>query len=218
MRIAESVITAYQQDVGELSVEYETWMSLETLGETLGSVHERRLPAKDAWGHPLRFRIGEGGHVLASDGPDGLPVLEPVRALWGDDIVLMGGKFLDPSMVTMSILRTLGTAIESYAVDHDAYPGPTNGVVPASTLEPLLVPVYILELPTSDAWGNPILVYGEPAGYLLLSLGADGKAETEYDPRKTGVWQKGAGATRTPGRDMLFTNGQFTQWPDHLAP
>src|SRR5436309_12600716 len=55
---------------------------------------------------------------------------------------------------TMSDLRSIGTAIESYQVDNGFPPGTTSGAV--STISPVLEPTFIKVLPTKDAWKTGI--------------------------------------------------------------
>src|SRR6185295_6742843 len=54
---------------------------------------------------------------------------------------------------TLADIRTIGTAIEAYAVDTNVYP--LSGDLPA--LAAVLEPVYIRTLPRKDGWGNPLI-------------------------------------------------------------
>ena len=103
---------------------------------------------------------------------------------------------------TVANIRAMGTAIERYAIDNDSYPTTSD----LQTLESLLEPTYIAKLPTADSWRHG-LVYqpGTPAGagYTIRSLGKDGVAQ----PSPPG------GPTHTFDDDIVYVNGQFTQWP-----
>jgi hypothetical protein len=222
MRVAEAVLHAYEENGGKPVEMDDGPISPRDLQEKLGSPYGERLPSKDGWGRALRYWRSHDQWMITSSGPDGrddpgmsAPITD--RLVWVDDIVLVGKKFLSPSSVMMSTLRTLGTAIEAYAVDKDLYPGPTNGLVPVSEVERALVPIYLRELPKRDAWGNAILYYSDARSYLLVSLGSDGKPDAEYDPRTAG-WGQGKGETASPQSDLLFVNGQFTQWPANMDP
>ena len=84
---------------------------------------------------------------------------------------------------TASAIRTLATACESYAIDHDRYPaaGPT-----AAELAPLLEPTYVEAVPALDGWGRPIRyeALDGALGYRLESWGRDGLDVPEPDGEK----------------------------------
>jgi general secretion pathway protein G len=103
---------------------------------------------------------------------------------------------------TMADLRSVGTAIESYAVDTNLYP--TSATVAA--LKTVLEPIYIRTLPAQDAWKNG-LTYTPNAGtgYTVGSGGKDGGALTVV----------GAGGATTNFNDaIIFINGSFVQYPE----
>lgn len=104
---------------------------------------------------------------------------------------------------TMSDLRSVGTAIESYAVDMNFYPsGSLAGV------EGVLEPVYIKTMPTRDGWNNT-LVWTDGAvvnqGYTVGSGGKNGGALTVVG---TG------GGTALFNDAIIFSDGQFVQYPE----
>src|SRR5262245_57595467 len=66
---------------------------------------------------------------------------------------LLPAKRRGGQMRTMANLRALGTAVEAYAEDHNAYP---PGKTTVAELEPYLVPDYIKNLPLQDYWGNDL--------------------------------------------------------------
>jgi general secretion pathway protein G len=103
---------------------------------------------------------------------------------------------------TMADIRSVGTAIESYAVDTNRYPTSANMTALATVLQP----IYIRTLPTTDGWKNQ-MVYTPSAGtgYTLGSGGKDGGALTVV----------GAGGATTNFNDaMIFIDGAFVQYPD----
>ncbi len=114
---------------------------------------------------------------------------------------------------TMADMRSLATAIESYAVDHDVYPSATCsgyttvGSALSDTSFSSLSPTYIANAPKSDGWGHS-LVYGRgPAGnaYNILSYGRNGTAGPLV-----------CGTTTSFNDDILFSNGVFLQWPEGI--
>lgn len=99
---------------------------------------------------------------------------------------------------TMADMRSIGVAIESYAVDHDVYPV-VNSI---EELRPLVEPQYIAQLPLTDAWGNPLRVGSEAEGYWIVSPAKDG-----------GIQECNGGPTTSLEADICFANGEFVQWP-----
>jgi len=103
---------------------------------------------------------------------------------------------------TMADIRSIGTAVEAYAVDNNIYPTAAN----MAAAQPVLEPVYIKKVPLSDGWNN-LLIF-EPgtssgAGYTLESYAKGGA-----DNGDTG------GKTNAFADDIVFVDGQFTQWPE----
>lgn len=102
---------------------------------------------------------------------------------------------------TMADLRSVGTAIDSFAHDHDAYPTAAD----IETLRELLEPEYIRAMPTTDGWNHPLSVEADPTGYRLSSPGKDGVPDGCP-----------GGATRMFDADVCYADGRFTQWPDGM--
>src|SRR6058998_374980 len=77
---------------------------------------------------------------------------------------------------TMADMRSVGTAIESYAVDNNFYPkGMTN--VTASGVSGYIAPIYIKTVPTTDGWNNQWDIDSTPttgATYTITSVAKDG--------------------------------------------
>jgi type II secretion system protein G len=104
---------------------------------------------------------------------------------------------------TMADMRSIGTAIESYAVDNNFYPkGMSNAG--SAALTPFLSPIYIKTLPTADGWLNAWDCDSNATGnqYTITSYAKDGTQGTN-----TG------GTTSIFECDIVFANGQFFQWP-----
>ena len=72
---------------------------------------------------------------------------------------------------TLGDMRTLATAIEAYAVDHNEYPKAAS----LDQVVPLIQPVYIRRAPVRDAWGNPFVYASSADGktFRLVSPGSD---------------------------------------------
>jgi general secretion pathway protein G len=102
---------------------------------------------------------------------------------------------------TMGDMRQLGSAVEMYAVDNNTYPRVAN----YANLETLIVPSYVKTVSGVDGWNHPWVFTSDTANgteYTLTSLGKDGKPGVV-----TG------GETAGFDCDIIFSNGQFFQWP-----
>jgi general secretion pathway protein G len=102
---------------------------------------------------------------------------------------------------TMADIRSIGTAVESYAVDNNFYPKVNS----YTAVEPFIEPIYIKTAPTADGWNKAWVFAGDTTNgvtYTLTSLAKDGIASAV-----TG------GMTNDFNCDILFTVGQFFQWP-----
>jgi type II secretion system protein G len=101
---------------------------------------------------------------------------------------------------TMADMRSIGTAIESYSIDFSHYPQASDLATLASVLEP----VYIKKLPQTDGWGNLFDVNSVfNVGYTVESF-----AKAGADDGDSG------GQTTLFTDDIVFVDGQFTQWPE----
>lgn len=116
---------------------------------------------------------------------------------------------------SMSDIRSLSTAIETYAIDLARYPPaaaytlPEGLSLPTGTLaaaRPYLEPTYMRMVPLADGW-NSWFLYGTSAArtdYALGSAGRDGVPETA----------PAFGPTTNLRADILLVNGMFVQWPE----
>lgn len=198
------------------------------------TVHSPRyFPDRDAWGRELLYWSDGYDYMIVSYGADRQPDYDydqpvpydsvrrgTVTRVPQQDIVVVGGEiwqapvFRRWGLATMAMMRSISTAIESYAVDTNFYPGPTNGTVEVSTLASVLSPVYIRLLPTEDEWSYPLLYWSDLRNYAVISTGADGTAEFPYS-----TWQASdflsfpVDQTTEPTRDVVLVNGSFVQWP-----
>ena len=104
---------------------------------------------------------------------------------------------------TMADMRSIGTAIESYAVDNNFYPKGMSNVGSAG-ISTHVSPIYMKTVPTSDGWQNVWHIDSTNTGsqYTVTSYAKDGSLGTN-----TG------GTTADFNCDIVFANGQFFQWP-----
>ena len=107
---------------------------------------------------------------------------------------------------TMSELRSIATALETYNIDNGTYPNVDGSV--AVLLAPLQ-PTYMRFVPTTDGWAHDMLYakldfQADGADYILWSLGRDGQ-----DDGNDGE----GGRTTDLDADIVIFDGRFTQWP-----
>ncbi len=104
---------------------------------------------------------------------------------------------------TMADMRSVGTAIESYAVDNNFYPKGMSNVDAAGVMAHVS-PIYIKTVPTTDGWSNAWDIDSDSNGteYTVTSIAKDATAGTN-----------GGGITGDFECDIVFAGGQFYQWP-----
>ena len=103
---------------------------------------------------------------------------------------------------SMSDLRTICTAVESYAVDTANYP---YGLTTWPTLRAVVNPYFIKNPPDEDGWSNgwEAVTSSDGGQYTMVSLGKDG-----FSSARPG------GQTNDFDCDIVFYNGSFFQWPE----
>lgn len=118
---------------------------------------------------------------------------------------------------TMSDIRTIATAAEAYAIDHDdAYPRAAD----IEELRKFLEPDYVKTLPVKDVWGNAYawLVSPDAKHYRVVSAGAD--SNFAWDSRQIVPVAEGQ-AMRVSERaedDIVYADGRFIQVPKASQP
>lgn len=109
---------------------------------------------------------------------------------------------------SMSDIRTIGTAVEAYAVDWAFYPSETQDVVQTS-LDPHISPVYIKKTPQTDGWRYEFQAVSESRFYTIGSSGRDKVWENTLD---------NTAYDRDPTTDMdcdiIYSNGFFISYPE----
>jgi len=104
---------------------------------------------------------------------------------------------------TMADMRSIGTSIESYAVDNNFYPkGMSNAG--SATITGFVSPIYMKTVPTTDGWQNNWDADSNATGsqYTITSNAKDATQGTNS-----------GGTTTNFDCDIVFANGQFFQWP-----
>ena len=95
---------------------------------------------------------------------------------------------------TVADIRMISEGIEAYQNDHAFYPVIENGTVSMLGTD---LEVYIRKFNDLDAWAEPIY-------YESISLGWNGVSNLPYVE----------GPTRTFDADIVFSDGNFIQWPE----
>jgi len=109
---------------------------------------------------------------------------------------------------SMADLRTIGTAVEAYAVDMAFYPTFAEGAITASaTIVGNLEPTYVKTVPREDGWRTNFYASSQSRFYTLASAARDkilSGALTSYS----------AGITSDMDCDIVYSNGSFVQYPE----
>ena len=114
---------------------------------------------------------------------------------------------------TMADIRSIGTAVEAYAVDNNRYPAINAAAITTGTadgtLGGALTPVYMKTLPVNDGWAKAMGYVAPNDGslYTIWSTGKGGQAASSEPPS--------AGGKQTSfTSSIIFSGGQFVQWPE----
>ena len=101
---------------------------------------------------------------------------------------------------TMADMRSLGTAVESYAVDNNVYPQATSAAALKTIVE---AGAYMKNMPTQDGWSHDFQVASVTTEYTLYSKGKT----------NTGAATCASGTTSDFSDSICFINGQFLRYP-----
>ncbi len=103
---------------------------------------------------------------------------------------------------TMSDLRTISTAVEAYATDTASYP---RAIPDWASLKGIINPFFIKNPPDVDGWntGWDAATSSNGSDYTVCSLGKDAAAGS-----------RAGGRTTDFQCDIVFSDGQFFQWPE----
>jgi len=110
---------------------------------------------------------------------------------------------------TMADIRSVATAVESFAVDENRYPAQRQlGLI--GEIAGRLEPTYIRTLPRVDAWGGRLLYWSDGEDYLIVSGGQDLMPETDL----RGLRALEAGPSQGGDEDIVYSGGRFVRWPE----
>ena len=112
---------------------------------------------------------------------------------------------------SMSDMRTIGTAVEAYAVDWSFYPDVAASSQVSGVLSTLISPVYVKKTPASDGWRYNFNCESVSRFYSIGSAARDQ------------IWENGGTLasntySRIPTTDMdcdiVYSNGTFMSYPE----
>ena len=101
---------------------------------------------------------------------------------------------------TMMDMRSLSTAVETYKIDFSRPPQATG----APSLVSILQPLYIAQLPQTDAWYNNLGYQAAAESYTLESFGRDGLDGADITPTTSDQFDL----------DIVLFDGVFVNTPD----
>ena len=107
---------------------------------------------------------------------------------------------------TMADIRSIATAIEAYSVDFNFYP--RVSITQPTQIDSYITPTFIKRLPLTDGWNQTLALFMDGTGqsYTIQSAAKGGGLEgTPTGGLKTDF-----------GDDIVFSNGQFYQWPEGM--
>ena len=73
------------------------------------------------------------------------------------------------AVATMSAMRSIATAVEAYATDHNVYPA-GNKIEDATAA---VGTIYIRVMPEKDGWGTTFRYWSDGTKYRIVSCGSD---------------------------------------------
>jgi hypothetical protein len=218
-------VWAYEIDNGAVPGPTDGFVTAEFLRPYVEPPYIRSLPVDDGWGNAFRYWSDGTRYAVVSFGPDGMAdrpytgVTAPKLEDGGDDIVVVDGAVaavplhLWPMIrageqkATMADMRSIGTCVEAYKIDHGTCPGPTPGHVGVAWMRELVEPIYIRTLPLEDAWANPFVYWCDGERYRIASLGLDRSQDGPFEEIAAGT------ATQEFTSDIVFEDGEFKQFP-----
>ena len=110
---------------------------------------------------------------------------------------------------SMADMRTMGTAIEAYAVDMAFYPNSGGEVDVADGFQVNLEPTYVKTVPRNDGWRMAFLVESESRFYTLGCAARDRVFEGALAAYAARV-------TTDMDCDIVYSNGSFVSYPEGI--
>jgi hypothetical protein len=121
-----------------------------------------------------------------------------------------------PQLKTVDAIRDIGTAVEAYKLANGSYPVVSSGEI--EELQGILVPKFLSEFHSKDAWGNSLEYYclKQDGPYFIISLGSDhnrdiGLYQTDRSPSGLGFK-----VIENVQEDIIFSNGVFVRYPQGI--
>jgi general secretion pathway protein G len=111
---------------------------------------------------------------------------------------------------SMADIRTVGTAVEAYAVDMAFYPTFASGDFTA-TWYGFLEPTYVKTVPRNDGWRTSFRANSESRFYTLGSAARDRVFEFSL----TSATYNGR-TTQSMDCDIVYSNGSFMSYPEGI--
>ena len=107
---------------------------------------------------------------------------------------------------TMADIRSIGTAIEAYAVDVNYYPAHQAFGLLGATAAPFIEPTFIRQAPDNDGWGGDMFYGSDDLGteYTVRSYAKDRLPSTQ------------SGKTTDFDCDIVYMVGGFVAWPEGI--
>jgi general secretion pathway protein G len=106
---------------------------------------------------------------------------------------------------SMADMRTVATAIGTYATDMNYYP---RNAADMGAIQQHIEPVYIRNTPTLDGWNTAYLAQTDADGdhYTIQSNGKDKTSQGCTLDNQTGLFEC----------DICHSDGMFVQWPEGI--
>ena len=105
---------------------------------------------------------------------------------------------------TMADIRSVATAVESYAIDNGYVPNEGAGPLATSVVKHV-APTFIRTIVTKDGWKRAMTWDQSGGSYTIVSGGAG--------PAITGCGKRGI-TTQKFDADICYSDGQFVQYPE----
>lgn len=100
---------------------------------------------------------------------------------------------------SMSDIRTIGSAVEAYAVDNASYPSAAS----LPQIKAVIDPIFFNIVPLVDGWRNAIQADSTNSSYTIYSQGKDGTG-SNCTPSTTSLFDD----------EICFANGRFQRYPE----
>lgn len=108
----------------------------------------------------------------------------------------------EKAAATMSAMRSIATAVEAYATDHNAYPA-GNKIEDATAAVGI---IYIRVMPEKDAWGTTFCYWSDGSKYRIVSCGSDATCDES-------TWgDVSTDPLPSYSEDAVYQNGKFLRF------